>query len=635
MTGKTYPQLTAASDVAGTDLLATYRTGPLKRLLVSDFVDYVKEGWFAAVTGETGVINYAYAPGDVRRYGVFPDGVTNWETAQPAKMIAIYANSCLPNLTIYWPPGEYNTSMNVEGPTYDGSKMFFDNAIFNGIVHLIDGLSDVEWLGTISTYDRHGITSGGSTNLRFGKIICLNNPAKNIAFPGVGGRGVHWVAASNIVWDEIDVVDCAAASTVLPGTTGNLSAVWIESQGLSGIRGNILVRQSQTNGVFINGLDLDVNIRVDGYGAQAINAGGGSLEGLTTAMTQLGSGVILHRCTGRVGYKVAQSNALPLADTYVVLVSETGTSATPASRDTPLEITYHDVTVGNGNRGVCIGAAEESFSVVNTVFSGAASTRMRSANTLAATYAGFNVLPPPTAAADTYRRLVVSGSLEFSNFSTLQEFKASAVAAMGNNSFVDLNIEEIKAGTGSGRCVQVVGLSATGGRLRGRIGNIAIDKIAGGSAAGTALVDIDGTTGFTLGGGNINSYSTISMCALRIANNVNGKFAFNRIQNFSDTGSFGGLAIDTNTGCTIGPCQLNNSSITGAGVMFVGAQIDCVFYGLVVKDSFSVGFDNGTGLSFTNPTAIGCISTGNTDNTDITLAQIPAANCLGCVNLSS
>ena len=41
MAGKTYPELTPAPDVVGTDLLATYRSGPLKRLLVSDFVDYV------------------------------------------------------------------------------------------------------------------------------------------------------------------------------------------------------------------------------------------------------------------------------------------------------------------------------------------------------------------------------------------------------------------------------------------------------------------------------------------------------------------------------------------------------------------------------------------------------------------
>src|SRR5690606_4731634 len=61
--------------------------------------------------GEVGVLFPTYPVGDVRRYGVFPDGVTNWESDHLTKMNAIYANSCLPGITVYWPGGTYNTSI--------------------------------------------------------------------------------------------------------------------------------------------------------------------------------------------------------------------------------------------------------------------------------------------------------------------------------------------------------------------------------------------------------------------------------------------------------------------------------------------------------------------------------------------
>lgn len=636
------------SDFAVGEFFSSAETGELrlyKRIVGSPFYEDqgddvvpITKGYLlgaspvAPVAGETGVINDFYPVGDVRRYGVFPDGVTNWESTYPARITAIFANSILTGITIYWPPGDYATSLNI-GVAYSGSKMFFDHAVFYGIVHWVSGVSYLSWLGVFSTYDRFGITAGGCTGCRAGTIICLSDPAKNVATVGGAGRGAHIVAASDFQFDLIDVVDCGAAAASLPGDPGNMAAVFIESQGQSGTRGRIRVRQSQTNGVFINGLDIDVDIIVEGYGAQAIDVGSSSLEGLSNAETELGTGVMLHRCTGRARYKVTQSNASPAADTYSVLIPETGVSTVATSRHKPLEISYHDVTVGNGNRGVCIGSANGAYTVVNVAMTGPVTTRLRTANTLAATYAGFNVLPPP-ASPENYRRLTVLGELEFSNFSALQEFNATAVATAQVRNYTELNIGGIKTDTGAGPVVKITGLASTGGILKGRIGYINITKSQGGSAASSVMVDIDGTTGFVLVGGNIESSSDITMCGLRLRNNVSGQFAMGTIRRLGATGDLAALTIEANTSCKIGPCKMTRAAPLNSGVVFVGTNTDCIFEGLVPEASFGDGFKNGTGITFTRCVAIGCIAQGNTDDTDLTVGMFPAANQLGCTNFA-
>lgn len=139
---------------------------------------------YATVTGETGVINAQYQPGDVRRYGVFPDGTTNWEADYAARMTAIYANAAL-GIPIVWARHEamiqsdgvclYKTAINLDN-TMNGSDGQFLNFIFEpgveigGLCHFIssataisDGNVSAMTVGTTTTLTfaaAHGMTIG-------------------------------------------------------------------------------------------------------------------------------------------------------------------------------------------------------------------------------------------------------------------------------------------------------------------------------------------------------------------------------------------------------------------------------------------------------------------------------------------
>lgn len=581
---------------------------------------------------ETGVINVGYRTGDVRRYGVFPDATTDWANTNPDRIAAILANSCVDGIEVFWPRGHYATSINL-GADHDGSRMYFDNAVFGGILHLTSGVSDVNWRGEVSTYDRFGITAGGSDNIRLPIIHCLSDATKNIATVGAAGRGVHIQDTSNLYFEMLDVEDCGAASASLPGSTGNLAAVWLECQGYSGIRGRIRVRNSQTNGVFINGLDIDLDIRVDGYGNAVIDTGIVPLAGLSLTQTQLGSGVIFQRCTGRARVYIDQSNASPAADIYPLVIGETGLSTTAATRHQPLIIENLYATVGDSNRGVCIGTAEDKYAICNVVFTGGSHIRKRGTDSLASNYAGLNVLSPATT-ANHYRRFVSSGMLSFSNFVATLEFQAQAVASPGLDNFTEVVIEEFSVEATSGGTISLVGNAGTGGILMGSIGFVRIYWTGGSST--TPSIDMSECTNFNIRGGSLRGATQITATAIAAAGCLNCVIAPNLIYNYGHN-SNGALAVNAgNKRCTFGPTELVRAGAitSSAGVKFSGTQEDCIFQGLVLLTSFSVGFENGTSMAFTRCAAIQCVADGNTDNTDLATSDFPAANQLACTNFA-
>lgn len=119
---------------------------------------------------EKGVIYPYYEKGDVRRYGVFPDGVTNWESDYASRILAIYANACLPGLTIKFVPGFYATGMNLSN-TYSGLKFhMMPGAEFGSIIHLISSANPTykaistivraSNVVTVTTSTAHGRTTG-------------------------------------------------------------------------------------------------------------------------------------------------------------------------------------------------------------------------------------------------------------------------------------------------------------------------------------------------------------------------------------------------------------------------------------------------------------------------------------------
>jgi hypothetical protein len=50
---------------------------------------------------------------------------------------------------------------------------------------------------------------------------------------------------------------------------------------------------------------------------------------------------------------------------------------------------------------------------------------------------------------------------------------------------------------------------------------------------------------------------------------------------------------------------------------------------------FAVGLDNGSGLAMTNCSAVNCRSYSNTDNTDLTTSEIPAASQFNCTAVTA
>jgi len=584
----------------------------------------------ASQDAEAGVLYPGYAIGDVRRYGVFPDGVTNWEDDYGDQMAAIYANSCLPGICIYWPPGDYATGINLT-TEYSGSRMHFDNAVFYSILHWID-VSDVVWTGEISTYDRFGIAYDGvgSSNLKLGICHLLNDPTKNLA--GYGGRGVHLATASNFDFELFDVVDCAECNATPPGNTGNLAAVWIESQGLSGIRGRIHVQNSQTNGVFINALDVDLDIQVDGYGNQAIT-GSGQLQGLTVTQTQIGFGVCIQRSTGQASIVIDQSNASPAADVYTLFFPETGVSTVASSRHKAFNVTSLRATVGDANRGICIGSAEDKLTTANVVFSGVSHIRRRGTDSLASGYAGLNVLSPP-AVASNYRRFVSTGALTFDNFEAVLEFQAQAVATSALDNYTEVIVAQMNFPVSSSGSISLVGNASTGGVLKGSISNISLYWSAGSNATPSIL--LDGCTDFDIRGGELRLALQGNTTAVSMTNNINCSVTLGRVVNYGSS-SNGAIAINAgNSRCRIGPISLERPGAitTSIGVRFTGTQTDCTFHGLVMDTAFSSGFKKGTSPVFTRCAAIACTATGNTANTDLATSDFAAANQLACTNFA-
>lgn len=92
---------------------------------------------YAAVIGEYGITNYAYPPGDARRYGITADGSTDWENGGQFDIWA--ANCCLPGVIGYLAPGYYASGKNLRA-VYSGARFYFPPGVELGNVwHMIGG----------------------------------------------------------------------------------------------------------------------------------------------------------------------------------------------------------------------------------------------------------------------------------------------------------------------------------------------------------------------------------------------------------------------------------------------------------------------------------------------------------------
>jgi hypothetical protein len=229
--------------------------------------------------------------------------------------------------------------------------------------------------------------------------------------------------------------------------------------------------------------------------------------------------------------------------------------------------------------------------------------------------------------AGSFRR-VKAGTISFHNFGTQQEFRA--VSATGTNVFTEMYIEALE--TNLMTASRFAQFDGTGGVLRGRVLSVQAYYDAGSSAV--PVIDVDSCENFRIDGGVLRSNSAVNTRAVRFVNNVDCAITIPEIYNFGRSGE-GAVGLEANTRCKIGPFRIDRASLgAGDGVRFTGTHTDCAFEGINVTN-FAVGLENGTGMAFTQCSAKDCVSFGNTDNTDITLAVFPAANTFNCTNWSA
>jgi hypothetical protein len=662
MTNKTITDMTAASALDGSELIPITQGGNSRKLPLAKFatvdamvtssiaysggdIDYaegdiIEAGGFRYEVAASGASDeHLTTAGGVKLYvlpngtgevsaaqlGVVPDGVTNWEADYGSRMTALYDLSATDGIIVVWPGGEYATSMNI-GSDHDGCTMRFENAVFLGILHLIDGIDAVRWSGEVSSYDRLGL-NGCTNSVLPEKIHMLSDPAKNTAQPGIGNRGVHFLASEGIEWGEIIVHDTAPTQAALPGAQTIWAGVAIQSHALSGFKGRIHVKNASGHGIHVNALDVDLDIQVDGYGKSAIQYATGTFLQNTDsqAQSEQGCGIWLNRCTGRVRLKVDQSNASPAADVYSILIDETGTSSVTSSRNETLVVESLVASVGNGSRGVCVGEDLSPSPVCNVFMPQGAAITMRSADTLETGFAGFNVVRPSTV-NQSYRVLNSTLPIVFSDFTTQTGVKVTS--ATGTYVYTEVNIKSVKAITyGAGTLIDIDG---TGGELRGEIGRIDARITSGSSSA--PVVSVDSTDGFSVLSGSLIPNGPVSTCAVKLSGASNGTFGIERIENF---GRFtdGGYLIEDLSQCTIRDTFMSRDNITGEGFRFSGTLTDCTFSGLKV-DGLSNGFTKTGTPTFTRCVATRCTAINNTTDTTLTLAEFPAANQLGCTNFA-
>lgn len=572
------------------------------------------------------VIDESYQPGDMRRYGMYPDDGIDHSVVNPGRLNAWVDALQIPTVTGYMPRGTYLFPISITA--LDNIKIIADYAIVEGLFHITGGSSDIDILGDLSIGggERFGLANDAtSSRVRLGRIHALG-----------ASRCIHIAGPTDLQFELLHVEDTDTCDA--SGDYGNLAAVFIEMQGLGFVRGHVQVDNSQTNGFFLNALDGAVTFDVRGYGGTVIDADTNALQGLSTAQTERGHGVILHRYQGTYGGKIAQANASPGVDAGPLWVPETGTSAVTSSRYKPAIQRALDATVGNGCKGVLYGPDGGSFTVCNVAIVEDGSITLRTANTLASGYAGMTVTPPAVG-DNCHVRIGGGGRITLPTFGGVKSFKATAPAATADDNNYTM-LDNLKLAlidlTGSNTTPNVE-LDGTGGYLWGALDLGALHCVSG-SSFSSALISLTALTDMRVSTTSITAAANTNSTAVAFIGNTDCIFDFPHIYGFYRNPDGAVYTSGTNTGCKFNGGTLTHGAgaTTGYGFRFGGTMVGCEFNGWR-PTNFDVGFKANT-PTFTNCTARGCISpadgAGNDDATDLTTAQFAAANQFGCVNFA-
>lgn len=578
---------------------------------------------FTIQAGEVGVVDNHFPWGHGERFGIIPDGTTIWETTHSAQVTAWLDSCILLGVPCYLLPGDYNTSFNLTAD-WDGIILDWDGVVLNGILHFV-GISNVWHRGTTTVYDRFGITASGSENIRVDTIICASDSARNIAAPGKAGRGCHIVFCEDFQCNLIKVLDTGITDDSGTGDAGNLAAIFIENQNCvrGNLRGRYEVENCQGNGIYINCINIDVELSVKGYGAAAIDCGNG-LEGSNSiAQCNQGIGVWLNRCTGEASISLSQSNASPVSDTIAVLFDETGISTKPEERMRRLQVHKFDVEVGDGNRGVCIGDPAFLSPLTQVHFAGEATIRLRAApaNTLESGYGALN-LSPTDGASQSFRNLTSADHITFVGLDVQPGFMVTSAA--GTDNYLGLDVKLRFPNTSNN---QLVNLNGASGTIRGRV-DVHANRITGGSTA-TPAIYMNATRSLTLQA-RLSCTVPTSTPALQMVNCVGCTVDLDSV-NYGRA-SFGAVNLEANNYCRLSFRLTGVIGSTLEGVRFKGIQTGCIYQDWDIT-GFDKGLENDTGMAFVACAAIACNIHGCTDPTDIPIADLP--DTIACVDFTA
>lgn len=307
---------------------------------------------FPILDGEIGVINKNYPWGDARRYGIFPDGTTNWNL-DTNYIDNIQQNSANLGISIYFPSGFYNTELNIY--TSNVSINLDKDVEFAGLIHIgsltQDDIENVKINGTVVTYDRFGTFK--INGLYVERVHVKADGTKALNYPGIRSRGIHiYSGTKNLVCKEMIIDDFDQngynneSAFAADGYQNNPQKLKID---------RIIIKKSDVHGVYLTGTGHRIGeIIIEEYGAGQYTQGTGLQDSDGLAQSQELKGVWINRCEdteiGRIVVNQSNEGTRAYAK-YDVMIDETGINR------------YGTVTVGEiicknvrgASRGISLG----------------------------------------------------------------------------------------------------------------------------------------------------------------------------------------------------------------------------------------------------------------------------------------
>lgn len=319
--------------------------------------------WYPVIAGETGVLDEVYPPGHNRRYGIIPDGVTNWESSFPSRVAAWFNSWHLVGARGYAEPGFYRTALNIVGTGMNGSYCYMDYAEFAGVFHVFSSatptpgetkIEDLAFPGTMILYDRLGPVN--VKNITFGDVLLKDDPAKNLN--GDRNRGAHiYFGVDGLTVNDMVVFDTGNA----PNMESALAMDGANDNPKNCRFNRYWCKDTAVHAAYITGGGHYFGeIRVDSFGRTAY-VGAGLQDSAGLGQSQELCGVWLNRTWDStfnrilVGQVAAASTAPAVRPNavYDVRVSETDISG-------PRGIAIGSITCSNLGAGGSTGAAATS-----------------------------------------------------------------------------------------------------------------------------------------------------------------------------------------------------------------------------------------------------------------------------------